>query len=170
MATPVGSNIEPLGLISEPLGLILGPAVILVVGIGAWCIQVWISKKRATLDFISRNEIGNPEWQKATRRFAHLTRNGGLTSLASENLSKEQLEDRLLVGYLLNHCEVVAVAIRHGVFNERIYKDWNRSRYIESWDKAQGYIGDRRTKRHQPTAYIRFEELAKKWREAPATR
>lgn len=83
--------------------------------------------------------------------------------MAAEDLDEVQLEDRLLVGYLLTHCEAVAVAIRHGVISEKIYKDWNCSRYTESWDKAQGYIGDRRAQKQQPTAYIRFEKLAKKW-------
>lgn len=142
----------------------LGPAAVLFVGIGAWCIQVWISKKRATIEFISQNEIGNPDWQQATRRFGQLARSGGLADLATKNPTEEQLEDRLLVGYLLTHCEAVAVAIRHRVISKRIYKDWNRSRYAETWDKAQGYIGQRRTQKQQPTAYIRFEKLAKKWK------
>lgn len=98
------------------------------------------------------------------RRFGELTRNGGLTALASENLTKQQLEDRLLVSYLLTHSEAVAVAINRGVFNRKIYKDWNRTCYIETWEKAQGYIGDRRSHpKNQPTAFVHFEELAKEW-------
>ena len=50
-----------------------------------------------------------------------------------------------------------------GVFNKNIYKDWNRTRYVETWQKAQGYIGDRRSQKTQPTAFVHFEKLAKEW-------
>jgi len=155
--------VEPESLQGSILVHLLGPAAVLFVGVGAWCIQVWISKKRATIEFISQNEIGNTLWQEATRRFAKLSREDGLTPLAAEDLDDERLKDRLLVGYMLTHCEAVAVAIKRGVINKKIYKDWNRSRYADAWNKAQGYIGARRAQTDQSTAFEHFEELARKW-------
>ncbi len=64
---------------------------------------------------------------------------------------------------------MVAVAIREGVFNEKIYRSWNYSRYIKYWDKAQGYIGDYRTKNQQPKAYAEFEQRANKWSKVSRT-
>ena len=47
--------------------------------------------------------------------------------------------------------------------SEKLYKDWNYSRLVNSWHRAERYIDARREKVGQPTLYVEFERLAKKW-------
>ena len=75
----------------------------------------------------------------------------------------EQLHNRLVVASMLNHLELVAVAIKEGAFSEAIYENWNRSNYVDAWNKAESYVTERRKKADRPTAYINFEKLAQKW-------
>lgn len=145
-----------------------GPAAILFAAIIAWIAQTRISIRRATLDFISAHEIGNPEWDKATRLFLERTA-GDDAATALIALLKPQTEvalaERHAVASVLNHYEGVAVGIKHKAISEKIYKDWNGSNFVDTWNKANAYITARRQMGSRDSAYRHFQDLATKWME-----
>ena len=150
----------------ENPALFFAPFAIVAAAVGGWAVQQRIARARATVDFMSRNESGNPNWQKELRRFAEITNHEKhprpLIALVDPQTQAEY-QDRLLVSSVLNRFELVAVAIKSEAFSEEIYKRWGGSFYVDAWEKAEPYISARRAAKKQPTAYEYFEKLAKKW-------
>ena len=72
---------------------------------------------------------------------------------------------------MLNHFEGVAVAINKWAMSAKIYKDWNRTNYINAWKKTKGYVNSRREEDNRQSTYTNFERLAEKWaKEKPKRR
>lgn len=149
-------------------GDFLAPGAILLAAIPAWYVQRKIARGRATVDFISRHEIGNKRWQKAVSRFRKLTGHPRhprpLMKLLDEPKTKRQFKDRILISSMLSQLEAVAVGLDRGVFSEKVYKTWNKTNVIRFWDTAESFIIERRNRSNQPTAFVQFERLAKKWK------
>ncbi len=150
----------------ENEALLFGPLAIVMAAVGGWFAQHWISKKRATVDFITQTEVGSAKWQEEIRRFAELTNDRThpqpLIALLDPQ-TEDQYRDRLLISAVLNHFEMVAVGIKRGAFSNVIYRDWSGTPYVDAWTKAEPYITARRDKKKQPTAYEHFEKRAKEW-------
>lgn len=141
------------------------PAAILLAAGVAWRSQHKIAQKKATLDFISKHEINNREWQESVRLFRKLTTGPNhpepLMTLLSPTNAQE--ENRLMISRMLNYYEAVAVAIEQGVISEEIYAKWNRTLYVETWTKAKSYIQARRDRAGQDTAQENFQNVAERW-------
>ena len=62
------------------------------------------------------------------------------------------------------HFECVAVAIRHDIIDEALYKEWFRGAYIRAWDDAHSFVIDLRQRKgkENPKLFVQFEELAAK--------
>ena len=75
----------------------------------------------------------------------------------------DQIERRQTISSVLGHFEAVAVAIKHGILSEVIYKDWNRTNYVRAWLKAQSYVTAVRETKMKQSAFEHFEELARTW-------
>ena len=150
----------------ENEALFLAPLAIVAAAVGGWFAQKRIAQARATVDFIARTEVRSANWQAEIRRFAEITdrkKHPDALMALLDPQTDQHFQDRLLVSAVLNHFEMVAVAIENGAFSEKIYKDWRRTPYVDAWAKAAPYITARRDRKKQPTAYEHFEELAKKW-------
>lgn len=63
----------------------------------------------------------------------------------------------------LDHCELTAVAIDTGAMDEKMYMQFNRSAYVQAWDRTKEFIQAARTRKNQPTLFEHFEALAKRW-------
>ena len=151
---------------SVPVAILTGAIVGLIGVFLGWSVQWRIAQVRATIDFISRHEVSNPNWQATVQGFTELTKDPNHPQALIELLDPqddEQLHRRLAVSSLLNHFEMVAVGIENEAFSAAIYKDWGRSTYVETWKKAESYIIERRNEAARPTAYIHFEKLAREW-------
>ena len=139
---------------------------ILTAGAIGWWVQLGIARRRATIDFISRLEVGSREWRETKRTFARITDESEdpsrLTDLVAPG-EPQQWDERIAVASLLGHFEAVAVAIAHKTLSERIYKDWNRSSYIRAWEKARPFVEELREVKKQCSAYKNFQTLAEKW-------
>lgn len=134
----------------------------------AWVVQTRVSIRRATIDFISTHEMGNPEWNKATRLFVRITARDDAAQYLIALLTPktpEQLEERYLIAFILNYYEGVAVAIKHKAISADIYKDWNGSGYVDTWNQVEPYVTARRQMGNRSTAHSHFEDLAKKWKQ-----
>lgn len=120
-----------------------------------------ISAKRATVDFITRSESGNPTFIEARRVFGEISNKG---PEALKSLKKNPDNTKLAtVTMYLNHYEVVAIAVGSGALDEDMYKMWNRTVYVQTWKRAHEYIVDARNRKNHPTLLEHFEALAKRW-------
>lgn len=144
----------------------IGPTAIIVAAFIAWTAQRRIAVRRATFDFISRHEVDNHEWRVAKRQFSEIVSKPDhpepLIALLMPSDSG-QWESRVVVTSLLNHFEAVAVAIKHQAISEVIYKDWQRTNFVQAWKRAESFIIESRKKEGRETAWVNFEGLARKW-------
>ena len=109
-------------------------ASILATALGVW----WqmrrhrhIAALRATIDLIVHQEIHNPEWSRLVVTAEGVMANERRWDLlfdedAGDPLAQEKLAAVLTV---LNHYEVVAVAIAAGAIDEKLYKRWQTTGY-----------------------------------------
>ncbi len=135
------------------------PLVGLLAVLVAWWYQIRISARLATIDL-----LGNGEWMKGREDFAEATK-GWTIPFPHEPENYRHLP-RSIVTYL-NHCELVAVAIKKGVVNKQMYKLSNRTQYVTTWELASEYIKAERNKPDHRTAYENFEHLALQWGAKP---
>lgn len=94
----------------------------------AWFYHREISSKRATLEFLTKAEVGNPKRVEAKQAFGELT-DGWLRPLDRERASDK---NPMLVLYL-NHCELVAVAIHKKALHAEMYKLCHGATYVQTW-------------------------------------
>ena len=139
------------------------PLTILGTAIVAWQVQKRIALRRATIDFISRLEVGSREWREAKRLFAMVTSDPKQDRLLDLLDDSDRWEDVLVIASLLGHFEAVAVAIRYKAISEPIYKEWNRGSYIAAWQKSRCYVEKLRKRKDRPMIYRNFQDLAEKW-------
>jgi len=150
-----------------PPGAVTAVAILTAGAIG-WWVQLGIARRRATIDFIARLEVGSREWRETKRTFARLTDESEdedpdrLKELV-DPVTAQHWDDRIAVASLLGHFEAVAVAINHNTLSERIYKDWNRSSYIGAWEKGKPFVTELREAKEQRSAYKNFQTLAEEW-------
>ena len=141
------------------------PLTILGTAVVAWRLQKRIALRRATIDFISRLEVGSREWREAKRLFAQMTSERDHPAPLLKLIGPVQWDESLVIASFLGHFEAVAVAIKHKAISEAIYKEWNRGSYIRAWEKAEPYVEALRDARKRPKIYRSFQDLAEKWRE-----
>ena len=145
-----------------PVAILTGAAI-------AWCAQKGIARRRAAVDFIAQQELGNPEWAKARRVFARVTRSPDDAAKAETllahppKLTSGQLEERFAIVAVLEHYEAAAVAIKHEIIDEAIYRECSRSAYVEAWRRAKPLVHEWRRQRRQPSLYEHFEKRAEEW-------
>ena len=148
-----------------PLVSALGPIAIILAAWWAWRKQRRIAADRATIDFISRLEVGNREWKDAMSLFFDLTSHPDHPTPLNKLLdpaNPEEWERRLAIHSALSHFDAVAVAVRHKTINEAMYRDWNRETYVRVWQRAKAYI-TAREQRGGLALYPNFQKLARRW-------
>ena len=120
--------------------------------------------REQTVDFVIKAETASPSFQCAKRVFGQVSSGGpdALKALSSRE-SDEQISQLSEVTAYLNHCELVAVAIKSGALDETMYKMWNRSAYVLGWTRAHEYVADERRNKNHETLWKNFEDLAKQW-------
>ena len=144
---------------------IAGFLTALVAAILAWWRQRVISRRRAAIDYLVQTIIGSDEWFKLTTLFGNLTQDGGQAlSKLVKPANEEDFKNALHVVMYLNQFELASVAIKNKAMDEKIYKDFLKTVFVESWDKAESYIVEKRSSHQQPTLYENFERLAVKWK------
>ena len=109
------------------------PAAILISGVLAWLYHRRISARRATLDFVARTEVENPDWREIRALFGNLASGDGQGLLDLVNPSTdEQIEQSAKIAIYLGHCEFVAVAIQQHAMDEKTYKQWQHTAYVKN--------------------------------------
>lgn len=125
-----------------------------------------LAARRATLDFISKFEVHNRQWIELREKFALLRGQNQLAEIA--NPRDEDRGETIRIATFLNHFELVAVAIKHGILDEEIYKDWFRSAYIRAWEDAHSFVIELRRTKDEDKLFAEFEKLAIEWKTNPS--
>lgn len=149
---------------------LLGPLTILLSALAAWLYHRRISARRNTFDFIASNEVNNAEWGNQRSSFFKLAQSGELLNLVNPQNPRDndQREKSIQVSLFLSHFEFVAVTIKNKAMDEKIYKEWYKTVYVNTWKRSEAYIVARRNQTDQHSIYVEFEQLAKKWQDRPS--
>ncbi len=136
-----------------------------VVGIGllAWWYNQRLVSLRATLDYISNTEVTSDQWLRLRKEIAVLKNSGSLVAVLGANEDEEQTENIATICTYLNHFELTAVGINHGIINKKLYAEWFRGAYIQTWKDSQSFITELRTRRKHNKLFEQFEDLASEW-------
>lgn len=137
---------------------VVATAIIAAV-IAVWGIlsQRSIAARQATLDYIRETEADN-DVINARTIFTRLSKKPeGLGPIAADMTTDEAKQIQLV----LNHFEMVAIAIQRGIFDDEIYRRWYKSGVIRAWKAAAPFIFARRSSTGNDALYHEFEEMAR---------
>lgn len=117
---------------------------------------------RALIDLIMHQK-GDSALIESTRRVYALKSNGGTLS-AHVSHDTDERKDILKV---LNNQEFIAVGIRMGAFDEKVYKQMQCTNVLRLWTVSQGFIHEIRQSDGKKTIFQDFERLAQRWEANP---
>lgn len=75
--------------------------------------------------------------------------------------------ERRKILHVLNNQEFIAVGIRLGAFDEKVYKQMQCSNVLKLWVATSGFIHELRKIDRKNTLFQDFEKLANRWEQAP---
>lgn len=131
-----------------------------------------LSRKRALIDLIiqqKNNEtlvrdtqlvfsLANKD-NESLSKYAHLTDN--------DSSDKEFVENRTAILNVLNNLEFIAVGIRMGAFDEKVYKQLQCTNVLKIWKATAGFIHELRKVSNRSTIFQDLEHLAHRWESSP---
>lgn len=131
-----------------------------------------LAKQRALIDLIMQqradaalNEAFRKVYQLASDDTERLSR-----YVDSNNHDEEYRAARAAILKVLNTQEFVAVGIRLGVFDEKVYKQLQCSNVLKIWNATSGFVHELRKKEKHNTIFQDLEALALKWEKDPIQR
>lgn len=123
-----------------------------------------ITAQKTTLEFILRYEIHSPRWLQSLKSFSVVAPEERIAIIRKKGTLAPN-ERQVLLGFttVLNHYEMVAIAIERKIIDEAMYKNWFRQSYVHIWRKAESSVSEWRLNKEEPKAFIKFEQLAQQW-------
>lgn len=121
-----------------------------------------LAKKRALIDLIIQQK-SDASLIAATRRVYELQDSGNHLS----GLVGKDSEDRRIILQVINNQEFIAVGIRRGAFDEKVYKELQFNNILKLWSATSGFIHELRKIDGKGTLFQDFECLAKRWEKDP---
>lgn len=156
-------------------GSLLQTGAIIISAIAAVCLILHngkLSRKRALIDLIIQQK-NNTTLVKDTQlvfslanknneplsKYAHLINDG--------HPDKEFVENRTAILNVLNNLEFIAVGIRMGAFDEKVYKQLQCTNVLKIWNATAGFIHELRKVSGRSTIFQDIEHLAHRWESSP---
>lgn len=158
---------EAFTLLGESAGFWIQTTAIIVTGIAA-VISIRTngrsSQHRATIDLLLAQKT-DQNLIDAKKVVSNLHKDGDFTALAC----KDKLEDpnRASVLVILNNYEFIALGIREGALDGKIYKRACYSQLLRDWRAMNPFIMELRRQNDIVTLFQEFEYLAKQWQKKP---
>jgi len=139
----------------------------LIIGGIAALVAIWgvvtqriIARRRATMDVLFSSE-GDGALLLARKEFRRLVKEaGGLAQWAEADKIDSNESAAILTA--LNQHELAAIGIQRGIFDLEIYRRWNKTSVIQTWDRAAPFVLALRARVQNHDIYCEFEALA--WR------
>ena len=133
-------------------------SILVVIATLFW--QQRIAKRRATLDIILAQQ-SNALLLEPRRKFVALRDSGTITKYAlPENADSEEA---LPILSILNFNELIAIGVSEKTVDERIYKRYYRTEYVNDWIGCKPFVEELRQQSGNPNFYCEIEALAKRW-------
>lgn len=142
--------------------VLTGGAVIVsaIVAIGILVTNRGIARRRATLDLILHIE-SDGDLIEARNAFSEIKKRDSRSSTYGKE-DQRATDDAEHIRTVLNINELVAVSIQEGVIDERVYRRWFNSAFIDDHKTMTGYIEETRKWRN-PHVFKELEALAVRW-------
>lgn len=121
-----------------------------------------LAKKRALIDLIIQQKA-NKELMEDIQGVYKLHEDGERLSASVD----QDCDRRRMILRVLNNQEFIAVGIRLGAFDEKVYKQLQCSNVLKLWSAASGFIHDLRKIDGKNTIFQDFEKLACRWEKSP---
>lgn len=124
------------------------------------------ARKKQTADalFSSRND---KELQAGLRCVAKLHDSVDSNIRSFARVEKRESEEVKSMLYVLNHFEFVSVGIKHGIYDENMYRDASHGTIVSLYEKSKPFIDSVRDTRARKTIFQEFERLAERWKKKP---
>ncbi len=147
--------------------VLTGGAVIVsaIVGLGVLFTNRGIARRRATLDLILHIE-SDGELIEARNKFTEIKK----STIRSSTYGKEEQRaspEAEHIRTVLNINELVAVSIQEGVIDEKVFRRWFNSAFIDDYKSMTGYIEETRKWRNAHV-FKELEGLATRWEQTNA--
>lgn len=148
----------------------LVPGAILVsaiIGATVAVVAIWhqrlIARKRAMIDNLLQKNW-DEDYIKIRRAFVRLREDtDALLDAAKED--NQSREDASAIRSILNDYEITALGIKCGILDEKIFRLWFETSFLNDYEKLRPFIV---TIRLQNSRYfVEMEQLAKKWKKRP---
>lgn len=146
-------------------GAILFSALIAICAI---LYNIKVARRRATIDLVLHEKF-NPTLVDARRKILALHEaKTEFTKFALKG--NESSDEAMTILQVLNFLEFVAAGIKHGAFDELIYKHVQFSVVMRDWGECEGFVRELRKSRNRPTLFQEVQWLAEKWKKKPLER
>lgn len=130
-----------------------------------------LAKKRALIDLIIQQRT-DEQLNAAIKIVYGLANNdkNQLSLYVSPEGNDEHQSIRAAILKVLNNQEFVAVGIRLGAFDEKVYKELQCSNVLKIWRATSGFVFELRKQTGHDTIFQDLEKLADRWSKAPIKR
>lgn len=147
-------------------------AIFVSAGAAVWLIihNGRLARKRALIDLIIQQK-NNETLVKDTQLVFSLANedNNALSKFAciEPSTDEEFIKNRTAILNVLNNFEFIAVGIRLGAFDEKVYKQLMCGNLLKIWKATAGFIHELRRVSDRHTVFQDIEHLAHKWEKKP---
>lgn len=162
---------------SAPHWAMLLPPALVVISIFVAVLAVLtaraIAREKATLDLIEKAESSD-HYRAVSQTFSSMRLGAGFSHLHASNdanLTAEGTRQRRAVFDYISHFELVAIGIKRGVLDEKLYKQWMHGAFVRDWNAVADFIQRERWKwdakrdcwTYRPSIYAFYQDLACRW-------
>jgi hypothetical protein len=133
----------------------------MAVAVAIWGVlsQRAIARRQATLEYISHLE-SDRDIIEARKMFVELAKApGGVAGWAEAD--KEQTEQALAIGRILNSYELAAIGIQRGIIDYELFKRWHKTSAIKYWERGGPFIMRIRERLNNDMFFHEFEEMVR---------
>ncbi len=156
MGTGITGNIAIYVLAAQSAAVII--SAISVISTILW--NRILVRRRATLDMLLSEQTDKLFLEMRSEYLQAVNRND-LATFAEPD--KWYMPESFFLSSVLNRCDLVAIGISEGIIDERIFKRYWRAAFVRDWVRSKQSVHRRREIRKDPTLFVDFEQLARRW-------
>lgn len=128
-----------------------------------------VNRRRATLDMVLKtfmDDAGRERYAKFKKLMErHKDRSDELDILKLASPDSPVTAERETLRAQINEYELIALGIRRGLFDEKIYKLWFQNQFVRDYESLAQFIAVVREKR--PSVFCEYVWLYTRWKAVP---
>ncbi|MEK6293844.1 MAG: DUF4760 domain-containing protein [Paraburkholderia tropica] len=125
-------------------------------------------RTKALIDLIIQQKTDHKLLEATQQVFVLHRNNMQFSRYVPSNLTDpDEIATREAIIMVLNNHEFIALGIRQGAFDEKIYKRMQCSNVLKVWDAARGFVNEVRQMEKKDTFFQELEMLAERWKKKP---